>query len=164
LIIGDAWDREQGTKPLLESTRQINRSLAGPICGSLSTVKRVMVSVIRIWADEEGESHLEDVDLEFAEQDFVPPAPPVLIAPPQAATGYVFARVAAGWHGDWHPSPHRELVVYVSGEGMIEASDGESRSLTPGTILLAEDTTGKGHVTKVTGPDEAFVVVVILPD
>lgn len=123
-----------------------------------------MVSVIRIWADEEGESHLEDVDLEFTEQDFVPPAPPVLITSPEAASGYVLARVAPGWHGDWHTTPIRELNVYVSGEGVIQASDGESRTLGPGTILLAEDTTGRGHVSKVTGPNEVFVVVVTLPD
>lgn len=123
-----------------------------------------MVSVIRIWADEEGESHLEDVDLEFAEQDFVPPAPPVLITSPEAADGYVFARVEPGWHGDWHTTPRRELNIYISGEGVIEASDGESRPLGPGTILLAEDTTGKGHISKVTGTNEVFVVVVTLPD
>ncbi|HUP15571.1 MAG TPA: cupin domain-containing protein [Acidimicrobiia bacterium] len=123
-----------------------------------------MVSVIRIWADEEGESHLEDVDLEFAEEDFVPPAPPVLLTSPEAASGYVFARVAPGWHGDWHPAPGRELVVYLTGQGTIEASDGESRPLEPRTILLAEDTTGRGHVTKVTGTNEMFVVIVTLPD
>lgn len=123
-----------------------------------------MVSVIRIWADEDGETHLKEVDLDFAEQDFVPPAPPVLTTSPEAASGYVFARVAPDWHGDWHPAPRRELVVYLTGEGAIEASDGESRPLEPGTILLAEDTTGKGHITKVTGAGEMFVVVVTLPD
>jgi hypothetical protein len=124
----------------------------------------VVVSAIRIWADEKGESHLEDLDLDFAEEDFVPPAPPVLLTSPEAASGYVFARVASGWHGDWHPAPRRELVVYLAGEGTIEASDGDSRPLIPGTILLAEDTNGKGHVTKVTGTNEMFVVVVTLPD
>lgn len=123
-----------------------------------------MVSVIRIWADDDGESHLEDVDLDFAEEDFVPPAPPVLTTSPNPATGYVFARVAADWHGDWHPTPFRELVVYVAGQGEIEASDGEIRSLGPGTVLLADDTFGKGHISRVTGGDEAFVVVVRLPD
>lgn len=123
-----------------------------------------MVLVLRIWADEAGESHLEEVDLEFGEADFVPPAPPVLLASPGAANGYVFARVAPGWHGDWHPAPHRELVVYLAGEGTIEASDGEIRPLRPGTILLAEDTTGRGHVTRVTSEQEMFVVVVTLPD
>ena len=32
---------------------------------------------LRIYADEAGESHLEDVEIVFAESDFVPPAPPV---------------------------------------------------------------------------------------
>lgn len=123
-----------------------------------------MVSVIRIWADEEGESHLEDVDLEFAEEDFVPPAPPVLLTSPEAASGYLFERVAPGWHGDWHPAPSRVLAIYLTGRGTIEASDGESRPLEAGTILLAEDTTGRGHVTKVTGTDEMFVAIVTLPD
>ena len=123
-----------------------------------------MVSVIRIWADEDGESHLEDVDLEFEEQDFVPPAPPVLLASPEAASGCAFARVPPGWHGDWHPAPQREVVIYLTGQGTIEAGDGEIRSLEPGTILLAEDTNGRGHVTRVTGTDEMFVVVVTLPD
>ena len=123
-----------------------------------------MVSVIRIWADDEGESHLANVELDFAEEDFVPPAPPVLTTPASPAVGYVFARVAAEWHGDWHPAPFRELVVYVAGEGEIEASDGEIRRLGPGTILLADDTFGKGHITRVTGADEMFVVVLTLPD
>jgi quercetin dioxygenase-like cupin family protein len=123
-----------------------------------------VVSVIRIWADDEGESHLEDVDLDFAEEDFVPPAPPVLLTSPEAASGYVHERVAPGWRGDWHPAPGRVLAVYLAGQGTIEASDGASRLLRPGTILLAEDTTGRGHVTEVTGTNEMFVVIVTLPD
>jgi uncharacterized cupin superfamily protein len=35
------------------------------------------------------------------------------------------------------------LAVYLSGQGVIEASDGELRTIEPGTILLAEDTTEK---------------------
>lgn len=71
-----------------------------------------MVSVIRIWADDEGESHLEDVELDFQEEDFVPTAPTVLTTLPTPAAGYVFARVPAGRHGDWHPTPVRELADF----------------------------------------------------
>jgi quercetin dioxygenase-like cupin family protein len=76
----------------------------------------------------------------------------------------VFARVPPEWHFDWHPTPQRELLIYLTGEGTIEASDGEVRTLAPGVILLAEDTTGKGHISRVTGTDEVFVVIVTLPD
>lgn len=72
--------------------------------------------------------------------------------------------MSPGWHGDWHPAPRRELVIYLSGEGEIEASDGEVRELTPGTVLLAEDTRGKGHITRVTGSSEVSLVIVLLPD
>ena len=105
----------------------------------------VMTSMLRIWASEDGESHIEDVDLVFAESDFVPPAPPVLLTAPEPASGYLVERVSPGWHGDWHPAPGRVLAIYLTGEGEIQASDGTVRPLQPGTILLAEDTTGKGH-------------------
>jgi hypothetical protein len=54
--------------------------------------------------------------------------------------------------------------VYLSGEGEIEASDGTVRPLRPGTVLLVDDTTGKGHMTRVTGTEEMLVVIVTLPD
>ena len=123
-----------------------------------------MVTVLRIWADEDGESHLEDIAPTFTEEDFVPPAPPVLTTAVEPATGYLLERVSAGWYGEWHPAPSRVLAFYLSGYGRIEASDGEVRPLEPGTILLAEDTTGKGHITSVTGAEEMVVAIVTLPD
>lgn len=79
----------------------------------------------RIWADEDGESHLEDMDPEFAESDFVPPAPPVLLTDPEPAEAYMLELVPPGWHGDWHPAPRRVLAVHLTGQGVIEASDGD---------------------------------------
>ncbi len=60
--------------------------------------------------------------------------------------------------------PRRLLAVYLSGSGTMEASDGESRDLVPGTILLAEDTMGKGHVSRVTGDEDMLVLILMLPD
>jgi hypothetical protein len=33
----------------------------------------------------------------------------------------------------------------------------------PGTVLLAEDTTGKGHMIRVTGTEKMHVVILMLP-
>jgi hypothetical protein len=117
--------------------------------------------ILRIYADAEGESHFEDVELAFEQTDFVPPAPPVLMTAPEDASSYGFELVHPGWHGDWHPVPQRLLAVYLSGTGTMEASDGEVRDLVPGTILLAEDTTGKGHKSQVTGDDDMLVLIVM---
>lgn len=119
---------------------------------------------LRLYADQQGESHSEEVELAFEEADFVPPAPPVLLSPFQPATQFGFEVVHPGWHGDWHPPPQRVLAVYLSGEREIEASDGEIRTLRPGTILLAEDTTGRGHITRVSGSEDMLVVILLLPD
>jgi hypothetical protein len=130
---------------------------------SLVPYSDVMSLVLRIWASEDGESHFEDVDLAFTQSDFVPPAPPVLLTTPEPASGYIIERVPAGWHGDWHTAPGRVLAVYLAGEGDMKSSDGEVRRLEPGTILLAEDTTGKGHITRVTGTEEMVVVIITRP-
>ena len=123
-----------------------------------------MASVLRIWAGEDGESHLEEKELEFKESDFLPSAPSMLLTPQENASSYFIARASAGLELDWHAAPVRELAVYLTGQGEIEASDGAIRPLDPGTILLAEDTTGKGHKTRVTGTEDVLVVIVTLPD
>ena len=123
-----------------------------------------MSTMLRIFADAEGESHFEDVEFAWEETDFVPPAPPVLMTALEIASGYSFELVHPGWRGDWHPVPQRLLAVYLSGVGTIEASDGELRDLRPGTILLAEDTTGRGHISAVTGTEDMLVLIVLLPE
>jgi len=120
--------------------------------------------MVRIYADEDGKSHLEDMQVAYDESDFVPPAPPVSMSSFERANQFAFEVVPPGWHGDWHPAPGRVLAIYLSGQGEIEASDGEVRALTPGSVLLAEDTRGKGHVTRVTGLTEVSVAIVLLPD
>jgi hypothetical protein len=123
-----------------------------------------MASFVRIYADDEGESHFDDLHVAFAEADFVPPAPPVLMSPTEPTTGYSLEQVHPGWRGDWHPVPQRVLAVYLSGSGEMTASDGETRPLLPGTVLLAEDTSGKGHTSCVTGSEVMYVLILLLPD
>jgi hypothetical protein len=122
-----------------------------------------MPSFLRIYSDMDGESHFEEVGFEFERTDLVPPAPPVLMTALADSERYGFELVHPGWHGDWHPVPQRLLAVYLSGTGTMEASDGEVRELVKGTILLAEDTTGKGHMSRVTGEEDMLVLILMLP-
>ena len=56
------------------------------------------------------------------------------------------------------------MAVYLSGVGEMVASDGGTRKLVPGTVLFSEDTTGKGHLSRVTGAEEMHVLILMLPD
>jgi len=123
------------------------------------------VKLLRLFSSDDGESHLEDVDIPFEEvDDYFENTPPVLFSRFEPADTYGFERVPPGWSGDWHPAPRRVLAIYLSGELEIQASDGEVRPIGPGTILLAEDTTGKGHRNRVTSSSELEMVFVTLPD
>jgi len=58
---------------------------------------------------------------------------------------------------DWHNPPRRELVIWLAGEVEFETSDGDIRRVGAGRIILVEDTTGKGHISR--HPAEGQLVV-----
>ncbi|MBM2825102.1 MAG: hypothetical protein HW402_766 [Dehalococcoidales bacterium] len=64
------------------------------------------------------------------------------------ATGVIFRVTGADYDYDWHNAPRRQFVVNLEGSVEIVASDGTTRRLGPGEIMLAEDTTGKGHISR----------------
>ena len=49
---------------------------------------------------------------------------------------------------EWHPAPRRQYIINLDGAVSIQASDGETRIIGAGEVLLVEDTSGKGHVSK----------------
>jgi hypothetical protein len=51
-------------------------------------------------------------------------------------------------------------VITLSGEAEIEIGDGTVRRFGPGDVMLAEDTTGRGHVTRVVGDEPRLYVSV----
>jgi hypothetical protein len=118
----------------------------------------------RIYADTAGESHFEDVNVEFTQVNFAPPAPPVNLSSFNPAVQYAFCSFPVGWKGDWHPTPKRQFFFVLSGEIAGQVGDGEVRNFGMGSIVLAEDTAGKGHVSWVVSNTDALTAVVQLPD
>ena len=107
----------------------------------------------RVYSDPSGESHMENVEIELKPVDFAPPAPPLNLSAFIPADRCVFSFAPAGWSGDWHPSPRKQILLILTGQIEVEVSDGESRLFGPGSILLSEDTAGKGHRSRVLGND-----------
>ena len=119
---------------------------------------------IRIYADPAGESHFEDVEVELAQVNFAPPAPPLDLSSFSPALQYAFCSFPAGWRGDWHPTPQRQIFFILSGEIAVQVGDGEVRHFRAGSPVLLEDATGKGHVSWVMSKTDVLSAVVQLPN
>lgn len=114
----------------------------------------------RIGSDSSGESHFVPLRIEMQTRTFAPPAPSFDVSDVAPARGVGFLRVPMGWTGELHSSPQRMWVFFLSGAMEFETSDGEKRAGVPGTALLLEDTTGKGHLSRVVGASDAVLAFV----
>ena len=118
----------------------------------------------RIYADADGESHFEDVEVELQKVNYAPPAPALYLSELFPATQYAFLHQPAGWFGDWHPSPRKQYICLLAGEQEVETSDGEKRIVGQGDVVFLDDTTGKGHVSRVIGSTDSMAVTIHLPE
>ncbi len=118
----------------------------------------------RIYCDAAGESHFEDVSVAVAPVDFAPPAPPLNIAEPVEAERVILCDVPPAWGGNWHPTPKRQFYFQLSGQLQVTVCDGEMRKFSAGSLVLLDDTTGKGHLTEVVGSAGLSAVFVQLPE
>ena len=106
---------------------------------------------LRLYADEDGESRVEAMEVDFAAQVYAPPAPAFGISAANAAMRYVFVHFPAGWVSGLHPSPRRQLFVMLSGHLLGEASDGTVIDLMPGDSLLMDKSTTPSPTTAFSG-------------
>jgi hypothetical protein len=117
--------------------------------------------VTRIHADQNGESHFEDIEIDLSPMEAAPPSAPLSVSS-LAAERIVFAQFPPGWFGDWHPAPKRQYWVGILGIVEATVSDGEVRVFGPGNIVLLDDLVGKGHTTRVRGEQGAQAMFVQL--
>ncbi len=98
------------------------------------------MKVVRVFAGDDGESHFEDVDIEVSPQGGIGRLSKLISGP-----GVVFREVDGDYDLDFHQAPRRQFVVNLRGGVDITVGSGETRRLQSGDILLAEDTSGRGH-------------------
>ncbi len=91
----------------------------------------------------QGESHWRDIEVEWTEQTIGGPA-----SRRMPASGVIFREMPVTYDLDWHVAPRRQYVVHLDGDAQITASDGESRTIGTGEVILVEDVSGKGHLSK----------------
>ena len=101
------------------------------------------MKIVRVFTGSDGKSHFEEVDIPMVEKS---PADWRSIF--TKATGIIFRETTPQYDLDYHVAPQRQYVITVKGYVDIVVGDGSSRRFGPGDIMLAEDTTGQGHISR----------------
>ena len=101
------------------------------------------MKVTRIYTGKDGESHFEDIDIPLDSGE-----PTERMSELIKATGIILRQTSGSFDATWHHAPRRQFVINLEGKVEIIVGDGTSRILGPGDILLAEDTTGHGHISR----------------
>jgi hypothetical protein len=96
-----------------------------------------------LYTDAQGQSHFRDIEVEWVEE-----SPSGKLSRRLPATGIIFRQVQPNYDLDWHPAPRRQYIINLDAGVQITASDGEARIIGAGEVILVEDTTGKGHLSK----------------
>lgn len=96
-----------------------------------------------LYTDDKGESHFRDIEVEWAEE-----RRGSKLSKRLPANGIIFRETKPENTVDWHNAPRRQYIVNLQSGVKITASDGESRVIGVGEVLLVEDVTGKGHLSE----------------
>ena len=96
-----------------------------------------------LYEDADGISHFRDVEIAWVEERHSSKLSAKL-----PASGIIFRETSGDYDLDWHPAPRRQYIINLDAGVQITASDGETRIIGAGEVLLVEDTTGKGHLSK----------------
>lgn len=115
-----------------------------------------------LYTDAEGESHFQEKQFEFHPLDDASWGESLTFKKLQGVKGASLAKLKKGAEEDWHTAPRKQFIIVIQGAVEITASDGKIVRLVPGSVMLVDDTTGKGHTTKDVGDEEHIALMLPL--
>ena len=120
---------------------------------SVSAQGNTPVKVTRLYTGSDGKTKVEELTIPLTPRDSGSD-----VSGSVALTSLQVRRTNQNYFLDWHPASRRQLVVTLTGESEIELEGGRKIRLTPGHILLAEDTTGQGHISRAIGSKDRITL------
>ncbi len=100
--------------------------------------------VTRIYSGADGRSHFEELDLPLTVSD----AGALSTKIPVESIFFRDTSQAGPDVWGFHVAPRRQFVIHVVGRTEIEVGSGVKRAFGPGDVLLADDQTGQGHISR----------------
>ncbi len=111
--------------------------------------------IVRIYTGDDQQSHLEEFQVPMESSQYGK------FSKLFRTTGIIFRETEPGQLIDFHTAPRRQFVVTLEGVAEIECGDGSIARLSGGDVLLADDTTGQGHISRdIEGPRRSLFIPV----
>ena len=129
---------------------------------ALTAQRRKPVSITRLYTGSDGETHAEVIGVAGLTPDVARDG--LEASEVVKVTRLQFARTSPGWVRDWHAAERHQYIVTLSGRGEIELAGGRKIALEPGSIVLAEDSTGKGHISRTIGTEDRIALNIQIAD
>ncbi len=128
----------------------------------LTAQRHTPVSVTRLYTRSDGQTHAEEI----TDVRLTPDAARSGLEASDVikVSGLQFARTSPGWVRDWHVAERHQYIVTLRGRGEIELAGGRKIALEPGSIILAEDSTGKGHISRTVGTEDSIALNIQVAD
>ena len=117
------------------------------------------MKMVRVYTGDDGASHFEDLEIELEDQGGAG-----RISSLWRGKGVIFREGDGDYSLDYHTAPRRPFVINLTGSVDVEVGDGTVRRIGPGEILLAEDTTGQGHISRAVNGEPRRCLFVPLDD
>ena len=116
--------------------------------------------VTRIYTGDDGRSHFEELDLPLRVTDLGAISGPISVES-------IFVRDTSESGPevyDYHVAPRTQLAIHLKGRTEIEVGSGEKRTFGPGDLLLADDLSGQGHISREVERPRLQVFAALKPD
>ena len=114
------------------------------------------VKITRFFTGPDGMTHAEEIEAKFPAGGGVYNL--------LANSGAQIRRTPPGRENGYHTASRRQYVITLSGHAELVLSGGETIKVGPGSIELAEDLTGKGHITRTVGNEDRIAILIPVTD
>jgi hypothetical protein len=109
----------------------------------------------RIYSGADGQSHAEQMEAKLGSPNTLG----VEQSEELKAASTNFVRFPSDFFEDWHCAHTRRYVITLTGRGEAEIGGGRKIPMEPGRVVLFEDMTGKGHMSRALTADWTAVFV-----
>jgi len=119
---------------------------------------RKPITLTHVFTGPDGMSHAE------VKQISLTPGGDAELSEMARVNGLQFRRQAPTYFQDFHPASRKQYVVTLRGEGEIELANGQKIVARAGDVLLMEDITGKGHISRGRGTEDRITLFIPVAD